>query len=522
MTAALGAAVTQVDPSRATQPAAGCATQPAADCATRATIVVTVGDGRQRASTGQWLTTSTAGSAIRIGGRTIRGGAVDSRLVRPGVAFFALPGERTDGHRFLADAIDAGAAALVVSDAAAARAVEPMAASRDVTLVLVTDTGAALRAAAGAWRQLFQPLTVGITGSVGKTSTKEVVADVLAERWRVLRNEGNRNNEVGLPLTLLDLGPEHGAAVLEMGLYVPGDIAQLCAIARPSVGVVTAVRGVHLSRAGTLGAIEAGKRELVEALPGDGVAVLNADDARVAAMAAHTSARVVRYGFGPDADVTAREVTSLRAAGMRFRLCLADGDEALVTTPALGRHSVHNGLAAAAVAHAAGLDGATIARGLARGSRAPHRMLLIGTPRWQVLDDSYNAAPDSMAAALEVLASLPGRRVAVLGEMLELGEGSAEAHRAVGRLVPAAADRLVAVGEGAQDIVTGALGAGMDPSVVARVADREAARALLLSDGAPGDTILVKASRGAALDELVEELVLAGGGVARGHGATDA
>ncbi len=495
---------------------------PTAQRAPRATIGGTVGDGRQAASTGRWLTASTAGSALRVGHRAIRGGAVDSRLVRSGVVFFALPGTHTDGHRFLADAIAAGAAALVVSDAQAAAGVEALAADHDVTVVLVADTGVALRAAATAWRARFEPLAVGITGSLAKTSTKEVVADVLAERWTVLRNEGNRNNEVGLPLTLLDLGPEHGAVVLEMGLYVPGDISLLCRIARPSIGVVTAVRGVHLSRAGSMDAIAAGKRELVEALPGDGVAVLNADDPRVAAMAGHTPARVLRYGLGAVADVTAREVTSLGPQGMRFRLRLPDGDEALVTMPALGRHSVHNGLAAAAVGHAAGLDAVTIARGLARGSRAPHRTTLIETPRWRVLDDSYNASPDSMGAALELLASLPGRRVAVLGEMLELGDGAEDAHRAVGRLVPAAADRLVVVGAGAVGIATGALEAGMDPAAVRRVDDRDAARVALLAHGAPGDTILVKASRGPALDVLVEELVVAGGGRLAGTEAADA
>jgi UDP-N-acetylmuramoyl-tripeptide--D-alanyl-D-alanine ligase len=449
---------------------------------------------------------------MRTGQRPVHGAAVDSRLVRPGAAFFALPGERTDGHRFLADAIEAGAAALVVSDAAAAAAIDPLAAARNVTVVLVADASVALRAAAAAWRARFDPLAVGITGSLAKTSTKEVVADVLAERWTVLRTEGNRNNEIGLPLTLLDLGPEHGAAVLEMGLYVPGDIALLCDIARPSIGVVTAVRGVHLSRAGSIDAIVAGKRELVEALPSDGVAVLNADDPLVVGMADHTRARVLRYGFAADADVTAVDVASLGADGMRFRLRLPDGDEMVVTMPALGRHSIHNGLAAAAVGHVAGLDAATIARGLARGSRAPHRTTLVETARWRVLDDSYNAAPDSMAAALDLLATLPGRRVAVLGEMLELGDEGPQAHRAVGRLVPERADRLVAVGPGARDIADGAIEAGMDPALVSVPDDREAAGALLLADATPGDTILVKASRGAALEVLVEALVEAGGG----------
>jgi UDP-N-acetylmuramoyl-tripeptide--D-alanyl-D-alanine ligase len=453
--------------------------------------------------------------------RAVRGAAVDSRSVRPGVAFFALPGERTDGHRFLAEAISAGAAALVISDPAAAMPIEELAAAHEVSIILVADTGAALRSAAAAWRSRFDPLVVGITGSLAKTSTKEVVADVLAERWTVLRTEGNRNNEVGLPLTLLDLGPEHGAAVLEMGLYVPGDIALLCGIARPSMGVVTAVRGVHLSRAGSLDAIVAGKRELVEALPADGVAVLNADDPRVAGMADSTAARVLRYGFTPDTDVTASEVTSLGTQGMRFRLRLPDGSETEVRMPALGRHSVHNGLAAAAVAHAAGVPLSAIAQGLARGSRAPHRTTLIETPRWRVLDDSYNAAPDSMAAALELLGTLPGRRIAVLGEMLELGDGSDEAHLAVGRLVPVHADRLVAVGAGARAIASGAIEAGMDPAVVDTPEDRGSARALLLRRAAAGDTILVKASRGAALDELVADLVAAGGGaVAEPEGRT--
>jgi UDP-N-acetylmuramoyl-tripeptide--D-alanyl-D-alanine ligase len=447
-----------------------------------------------------------------MGRRAVRGAAVDSRLVRPGVAFFALPGDRTDGHRFLRDAIAAGAAALVVSDASAAAEVESAAEERDVTMILVGDAALALRAAAAAWRGLFDPQVVGITGSLAKTSTKEVAADVLAERWTVLRNEGNRNNEVGLPLTLLDLGPEHGAAVLEMGLYVPGDIALLCGIARPSIGVVTAVRGVHLSRAGSIDAIVAGKRELVEALPADGVAVLNGDDPLVAAMAGSTEARVLRYGFSADSDVTASDVTSLGTKGMRFTLHLPDGTGVEVTMPALGRHSVHNGLAAAAVGHAAGLDPSSIARGLARGSRAPHRTTLIETPRWRVLDDSYNAAPDSMAAALELLDTLPGRRIAVLGEMLELGDGSREAHRTVGRMVPNHADRLIAVGAGARDIAAGAIDAGMDPGSVETPEDAQAARTAVVASASPGDTILVKASRGAALDALVEELVAAGGG----------
>ncbi len=454
----------------------------------------------------------TTGEAIQPGSRPIRGGAVDSRLVVRDSAFFALPGERTDGHRFLAAALQGGASALVVSDPAAAAEVTALATAHDATIVRVADTGDALRAAAGAWRATWHGLAVGITGSLAKTSTKEQVADVLAEQGAVLRNTGNRNNEIGLPLTLLDLAPEHRAAVLEMGLYVPGDIALLCAIARPSIGVVTAVRGVHLSRAGSLDAIVAGKRELVEALPAEGTAVLNMDDPLVASMAGHTAARVLGYGFGAAADVTATEVEPRGVAGMRYLLRLPDGSGTPVTTPALGRHSVHNGLAAAAVGFAAGMDAASIARGLARGSLAPHRTTLVETPRWRILDDSYNAAPDSMRAALDLLASLPGRHVAVLGEMLELGDATrtTQAHREVGAAARATADVLVVVGEGARGIADGAIATGMDPARVSLVADRGAARDLLLTEVRDGDTILVKASRGAALELLVADLSAAG------------
>jgi len=195
--------------------------------------------------------------------------------------------------------------------------------------------------------------------------------------------------------------------------------------------------------------------------------------------------------------------------GMRFTLRLPDGERVAVLLPALGRHSVHNALAAAAVGVAAGLDSASIVRGLARGFRAPHRTQLLRAGEWRILDDSYNAAPDSMAAALELLGSLPGRRVAVLGEMLELGQGSHEAHLEVGRRAAELTDRLVVVGSGAAEIATGAAGAGMAPESVTLVADRDAAVELLLAELRPGDTVLVKASRGAALDLVVDALVAA-------------
>ena len=270
------------------------------------------------------LAESAAGTLLRAGAVPIVGAAVDSRRVEPGNAFFALPGERTDGHRFLEAAVAAGAAALVVSEPLDADRLRALAGERaSLSVIRVADPAAALRAVAAAYRARFDPLVIGITGSLAKTSTKELVAEVLAGRFSVLRSAGNENNEIGLPLTLLRLRPEHEVAVLEMGLYTMGEIALLASLAQPSIGVVTAVRGVHVSRAGSIEAIEAGKRELVEALPPSGWAVLNADDPRVSGMARSTLARVIRYGFDAAADVRAEDVRSLAAAGMRFRLALA-------------------------------------------------------------------------------------------------------------------------------------------------------------------------------------------------------
>ena len=461
---------------------------------------------------GAGLAAAAGGVLLQTGSLPVRGGAVDSRRTVRGNAFFALPGERTDGHRFLADAVRAGAAALVVRMEPTADELRDL--GSGVSVIRVADTGVALRAAAATWRDRFAALVVGITGSLAKTSTKEQVAETLAQRWNVLRNEGNENNEVGLPLTLLRLGPEHQVAVVEMGMYVAGDIALLSALARPKIGVVTSVRSSHLSRAGSLDAIERGKRELVEALPRNGTAVLNADDPRVNRMREYTSARVMRYGFTQAVDVAAEEIASLGADGMRFRLRLPDQTRADVRTPALGRHSVHNALAAAAGGFAAGLATEEIVRGLEAGFHAPHRTHLIRAGEWHILDDSYNAAPDSMAAALELLSTLPGRHVAVLGEMLELGESTDEAHREVGRRAAEFADRLVVVGDGARLIAESAAASGMAAAAVDHVADRDAALALLERDLRPGDSVLVKASRGMQLDLIVDALVAAAGGEA--------
>ncbi len=450
----------------------------------------------------------TRGRLLRTSARPIRGAAVDSRLIGRDQIFVALPGERTDGHRFLAEAAVAGAAALVVSRPVPEAVLDALG---DVTVLAVPDGLVALGALAAGWRARFDPLVVGITGSIAKTSTKEAVATVLGTTYRTLRSEGNQNNEIGLPLTLLRLGRDHRAVVLEMGMYAGGDIADLARMARPRIGVVTAVHGVHMSRLGSLAAIERAKGELVEALPSDGVAVLNHDDRRVRRMMERTAARVLTYGLGADADVGADDVASAGFDGMRFTLRLppARGGRPVrlpTRIPGLGKLSVHNALAAAAVGHAAGIDPPKIVHALAGGWSAAHRGQVLRLGGVALIDDAYNASPPSVIAALDLLAGLPGRRVAVLGEMLELGKGAAAGHREVGTAAAATCDLLVVVGAAAAGIAAGARAGGLDPSRILEARDRDAALDLLRSRLRDGDIVLVKASRGVELDLLVEAL----------------
>lgn len=438
--------------------------------------------------------------------RPIRGAAVDSRLVKPGELFVALPGERTDGHEFIGEAIARGAAGLLVT-----RPVPDPASLGDLTVVRVADALAALGAVAAGWRRRFRPLVVGVTGSIAKTSTKEAIAAVLASRFTTLRSEGNQNNEIGLPLTLLRLGPEHEAAVLEMGMYVGGEIAELARMAAPEIGVVTAVQPVHLERIGSLRAIEAAKGELLEALPPDGRAILNEDDPIVRRMGNRSVARSTTYGFDRAADVGAEAVESAGLAGMRFVL-RTDSGRRPVAIPTLGRLSVHNALAGAAVGQVAGLSLDEIVAGLEAGWSAPHRVQVVRAGGVTVIDDTYNASPRSVVAALDLLAGLPGRRGAVLGEMLELGDLSEEGHHVVGEAAARTVDWLVVVGEAAAGIARGALAGGMEPGRVTLVPDADAAREHLVPRLRDGDVVLVKASRGIELDRLVDGLVASADG----------
>jgi UDP-N-acetylmuramoyl-tripeptide--D-alanyl-D-alanine ligase len=363
----------------------------------------------------------------------------------------------------------------------------------------------ALQQIARAWRAHFDTRLVGVTGSVGKTSTKELIAAVLSQRYRTLKSEGNQNNEIGVPLTLLNLRAHHERAVVEMGMYGPGEIDLLCDLARPVVGVVTMIGPVHLERLGSIEAIVAAKRELVAALPDDGVAVLNRDDERVMSMAGHTRARVFTYGLDSAADVWADHIESMGLDGVRFTI--HHRNEALnVRVPLLGRHSVHTALRAAAVGLIEGLGWEEIIAGLVALS-SQLRLVVIPGPRDSLLiDDTYNSSPDSALAALNLLADLDGRRIAVLGDMLELGDAERQAHQVVGRRAAGVAHTLIAVGRRAQIIAREALGSGMPSGRVSMVADAPEAVPLLEALVRPGDVILIKGSLGMRMDRIVSAL----------------
>jgi len=436
---------------------------------------------------------------------------IDSRKATAGSLFVAFAGERVDGHAYVGDAFAGGAVAALVQRPVRVDGAGYLSAtgSEGATLALpvvieVEDTLAALQAIAQTHRRQFAGVrVVGVTGSVGKTTTKEAVAAVLAAAAPTLKSEGNLNNEIGLPMTLTRLTAEHRYVTLEMGMYALGEIARLCEIAAPDLGVVTNVESVHLERLGSIERIAQAKSELVRALPADGLAVLNGDDPRVRAMAASAPCASVTYGLGADNDYVVRDMTSLGLEGTRFTLVGPDGDIA-VRSRALGRHQVTNALAAAAVGRAEGIGWATIAEALNGMSPGLRLVPLRGAGGIQILDDSYNASPSAMLGALEVLAEVEGRRVAVLGDMLELGEAETEGHRQVGRAVASTADLLVTVGQRARLIAEEARRLGL--SQIWHVDSNAEAIAWLQRELMAGDVVLIKGSRGMEMEEIVRAL----------------
>jgi UDP-N-acetylmuramoyl-tripeptide--D-alanyl-D-alanine ligase len=433
-------------------------------------------------------------------GVSVSGVSIDSRSLSVGEAFFAIHGHRLNGHAFLGDAAARGAACLVVhalpDDAPAA-----------VPLVLVEDTTRAL-GRLGAWhRAKFSIPVVAVTGSNGKTSTKEMIGAVLSTRWEVLKPQSSFNNQWGLPLTLLKLAPEHQAAVLEIGTNAPGEIATLAALADPTVGVVTMVANVHTEFLGSIDAVREEKADLVRAIRAEGLVVLNADDPRVAGMVRDARARVLTFGRAPGAAVRSAGPEADDERGVTFTLEIA-GDRHPVTLAFAGRHNVANALAAAAVGVGLGFEAADIVRGLQAAQPVRGRCVWREAGEVRILDDTYNASPSSVRAALDTIAAhRAGRRaIVVLGDMLELGASSDEAHREVGRLVAALpADEFVGLGRASRVAVEAAREAGL-PEAHALMTFEDIV-AHLLKRLAPGDVVLVKGSRGMRMERVVDALV---------------
>ena len=315
------------------------------------------------------------------------------------------------------------------------------------------------------WRNKLKLDVIGITGSVGKSTTKELISEVLSYRYRTLKNVGNFNNEIGLPLTILKLSENHQKAVLEMGFYIPGEIRLLCEIAQPVIGVLTNVGTVHAERAGSQEIIARGKSELVEALPEYGTAILNYDDPWVRPMANKTKAKVLYYGLDPAAHIWADEIEGLGLQGIRFRLHYKN-EELHMRVPLIGRHSVHTALRATAVGLVEGLTWQEIINGLQHGNSQLRLAAVNAENGALILDDTYNASPDSVMAALNLLEELQGNKCAVLGEMLELGPYEQQGHEMVGVRAAQIVDRLIAVGERAKIIADSAQKAGLPAKAI--------------------------------------------------------
>ena len=433
----------------------------------------------------------------------------DSRNIEADDLFIAIRGEQHDGHAFVAGAATRGAAAAIVAETWADQQGDV-----GLPLIVVDEPIAALQRWAAWQRGRMDVRVVGVTGSVGKTSAKEAIAAVLAQRFRVYRSPGNYNNEIGLPLSLLEAPAETEVLVLEMGgAYAVGELTLLSSIAQPTVGVVTNVYPVHLERMGTIEAIARTKAELVEALPSDGVAVLNGDDERVRAMADGVTGRVITYGLDTDNDIKADSVTTEGLEGTTFWVTI-DGDRLFLKVPFVGAHGVQIALVAIAVGHSFGMHISEMLVGLNDPSVQVRLLFVEGPNGSQLIDDTYNASTPSMLSSLGLLGDLrgsSGRRVAVLGEMRELGSIAEDEHRVVGRRAGEVADIVVTYGGLASFIAAEAQSMPRpdDRPLVVQTFELEQRQALvdyLDAELRNGDIVLLKGSRGLQMEQFVAAL----------------
>lgn len=427
----------------------------------------------------------------------VQGVSTDSRTLRRGEAFLALRGEKYDGHDFTGQALAAGASALIVE--------EKMDFPPGVAVIRVASTLLALGKLAAYHRQRFSVQVIGVTGSNGKTTTKEMIGALLEEKYKVLKSAMNYNNEVGLPLTLLKMKPPTEVVVLEMGMRGEGEIAYLAGLARPTVGVVTNVGVSHMELLGSREAIARAKGELIASLNREGLAVLNADDPYVRAMQGLFPGRSVFYGFEEEAEPDLRAVAVRPAGGGQEVEVAGKWGPFTFFLPLPGRHNVANALAAAATALSFGLSPGQVAAGFKKLPPVDKRLRILETRGITVIDDTYNADPDSVQKALEVLGKMKGRKIAVLGDMLELGEISGQAHRETGNMVADyGCTALFAYGPRSEETVAAAAEAGVFSR---HYADKKRLIRDLKNYLAPGDHVLVKGSRGMKMEEIVEELL---------------
>lgn len=433
-----------------------------------------------------------------------QGYSIDSRTIAARQLFFAVKGERFDGHDFVGDALGRGAVAAVVRrDQAARYGSEPR-------LLAVDDTLAALQTLATAVRKFWGKPLVGITGSAGKTTTKEAIAHVLASRVRVLKSEGNFNNHFGLPLMLLKLEPEHDVAVVEMGMSHAGEIRALAKIAQPELGVVTNVAPVHLEFFDSLAGIARAKYELVESLPASGTAVLNGDDEYVSQFGRGFKGKVILYGANPTADVRAENIRSCGADGSEFDV-VVDGEREAARLALVGDHNVLNALAAVSVALTQGLTLSDAVSALATLTPAEKRGEVLQVGNITVINDCYNSNPKALAAMVDALAAMKaGRRIVVAGEMLELGPAGEDLHRSAGQHI---AGKKIDVLIGVRGLAKAMVEAARERRTRAEFVETpEEAGEWLARETRAGDVVLLKASRGVKLEKALEKWKAVTGG----------
>jgi UDP-N-acetylmuramoyl-tripeptide--D-alanyl-D-alanine ligase len=425
------------------------------------------------------------------------GYSIDSRTVQPAELFFAVKGERLDGHDFVHQALERGAVSAVVRKDQLARF--PV----KTCLLAVDDTLHALQTLATAVRRMWGKPVVGVTGSAGKTTTKEAIAHVLSSRYRVLKSEGNFNNHFGLPLMLLKLEPEHDMAVIEMGMSHAGEISALAKIAQPEIGVVTVVAPVHLEYFDSLASIARAKYELIESLPAGGIAVLNADDEYVSQFGRDFHGKVVMYGTRSNADIRAEQIQSRGAEGSAFDV-VVNGVRERAVLPLVGTHNISNALAAVAVGFERGITLPDAVASLATMRAADKRGQVVQLGNIRVINDCYNSNPKALEAMVDALAAMPAkRRIVVAGEMLELGPAGEKMHQAAGQhIAEKKIDVLIGVRGLAQPMVEAAKTKGMQAEFVATP---EEAGEWLARQSREGDVVLLKASRGVKLEKALEK-----------------